>query len=228
MKMFRLKMNSCHDQLAKDPLTGVQIRIGIMRSADGQAEPAVLELCRRLGRAVAENGCCLLTGACPGLPHAAVLGAKELGGHVVGISPAANLKEHVEVLHSPYEEYDVLVFTGLGLMGRELINIRSSDIVLVVGGRSGTLGEFAIAYEEGKLIGVLTGTGGITAALPVLEASIGKSTGSEVIYGAEPEELIKELLRAIRIGELRLPLPSECDGQQELDRVFERGGQVDW
>ena len=43
-------------------------------------------------------------------------------------------------------------------MGRELINIRSSDIVVVVGGRSGTLGEFAIAYEEGKLIGVLTGT----------------------------------------------------------------------
>ncbi|MGH9882734.1 MAG: protein containing YHS domain protein, partial [Pyrinomonadaceae bacterium] len=133
-------------------------------------------------------------GACPGLPHAAVLGAKELAGHVVGISPAANLKEHVEVLRSPYEEYDVLIFTGLGLMGRELINIRSSDIVLVVGGRSGTLGEFAIAYEEGKLIGVLTGTGGITAALPALEASIGKSTGSEVIYGADPQELIKRLL----------------------------------
>ena len=205
MKMFRLKMNSCHDQLAKDPLTGVQIRIGIMGSADGQAEPAVLELCRRLGRAVAENGCCLLTGACPGLPHAAVLGAKELGGHVVGISPAANLKEHVEVLHSPYEEYDVLIFTGLGLMGRELINIRSSDIVLVVGGRSGTLGEFAIAYEEGKLIGVLTGTGGITAALPVLEASIGKSTGSEVIYGAEPEELIKELLERYVSGSYVCP-----------------------
>ena len=186
--------DECRDQLAKDPLTGVQIRIGIMGSADGQAEPAVLELCRKLGRAVAENGCCLLTGACPGLPHAAVLGAKELAGDVVGISPATNLKEHVEVLRSPYEEYDVLIFTGLGFMGRELINIRSSDIVLVVGGRSGTLGEFAIAYEEGKLIGVLTGTGGITGALPALEATIGKSTGSEVMYGADPQELIKRLL----------------------------------
>ena len=190
----------CDAKFAKDPLTGSQIRIGIMGSADGSAEPSIVELSRRLGRAVAESGCCLLTGACPGLPHAAVLGAKEVAGHVVGISPAATLKEHVEVLRSPYKEYDVLIFTGLGLMGRELINIRSSDIVIIVGGHSGTLGEFAIAYEEGKLIGILTGTGGITAALPALEATIGKSTGSEVIYGSEPQQLVKRLLERYQSG----------------------------
>jgi predicted Rossmann-fold nucleotide-binding protein len=48
-------------------------------------------------------------------------------------------------------------------MGREVVNIRSSDIVLIVGGRSGTLGEFSIAYDEGELIGVLLDTGGITS-----------------------------------------------------------------
>jgi hypothetical protein len=154
-----------------DPLTGVQIRIGVMGSAGGDMEPAVAELCRRLGRAIAGRGCCLLTGACPGLPHEVVLAAKDAGGHVVGISPASSLKDHVETYQSPFREYDVLIFTGLGLMGRELVNIHSSDMVIVVSGRSGTLGEFAIAYEEGKLIGVLTGTGGITAALPVLEAT---------------------------------------------------------
>ena len=147
--------------VSRDPLTGVQIRIGVMGSAAAETDAVVDIVCRDLGRAVAEAGCCLLTGACPGLPHEAVLGAKEAGGHVVGISPAASLREHVDVHGSPYREYDVLIFTGLGLMGRELINIRSSDIIVVVGGRSGTLGEFAIAYEEGKLIGVLTGTGGI-------------------------------------------------------------------
>ena len=189
----------------QDPLTGVQIRIGIMGSADGQADTVVVDLCRRLGRTVAESGCCLLTGACPGLPHAAVLGAKEVGGHVVGISPAATLKEHVELLDSPYKEYDVLIFTGLGLMGRELINIRSSDMVIVVGGRSGTLGEFAIAYEEGKLIGVLTGSGGITSALPALEKSIGKSTGSEVIYESDPQKLINQLLHRYLSGSYVCP-----------------------
>lgn len=206
----------CNVRFAKDPLTGSQIRIGVMGSADGAAESTVLDLCRKLGRAVAESGCCLLTGACPGLPHAAVLGAKELDGHVVGISPAATLKEHVEVLRSPYKEYDVLIFTGLGLMGRELINIRSSDIVIIVGGRSGTLGEFAIAYEEGKLIGILTGTGGITAALPAVEATIGKSTGSEVIYGSEPQELVKRLLERYQSGTYVCP----CHPNSEMARTI--------
>jgi len=125
-----------------------------MGSAGEPLEPVVAKLCRTLGRAVADRGCCLLTGACSGLPHEAVLGARDVGGHTVGVSPASSLREHVEVFGSPYREYDVLIFTGLGPMGRELVNIRSSDIVVVLGGRSGTLGEFAIAYEEGKLIGV--------------------------------------------------------------------------
>jgi uncharacterized protein (TIGR00725 family) len=182
--------------VTRDPLTGVQIRIGVMGSAGGAADPVVLGRCRQLGRAIAKRGCCLLTGACPGLPHEAALGAKEAGGHTIGISPAVSLKEHVEFYGSPYEQYDVLIFTGLGLMGRELVNIRSCDLVVVGGGRSGTLGEFAIAYEEGKLIGVLTETGGITAALPALVNSLGtaKGTGAEVLYDQNPERLVERLL----------------------------------
>ena len=95
-----------------------------------------------------------------------MLAAKQVGGHVVGISPASTFGEHVGTFESPYREYDVLIYTGLGLMGRELVNIHSSDIVVIVSGRSGTLGEFAIAYEEGKLIGLLTGTGGIRPLFP--------------------------------------------------------------
>lgn len=180
--------------LATDPFTGVQIRVGVMGSAGGEFAAPVVESCRRLGRAIAELGCCLLTGACPGAPHEVVLGAKAAGGHVIGISAAVSLKEHVDTYHSPFREYDVLIFTGLGLMGRELVNIHSSDIVVIVGGRSGTLGEFAIAYEHGKLIGVLTGTGGITSALPALEASLNKQTGSEVMYEADPDVLMRRLL----------------------------------
>ena len=101
-------------------------------------------------------------------------------------------------------------------MGRELINIRSSDIVIIVGGRSGTLGEFAIAYEEGKLIGILTGTGGITAALPAVEATIGKSTGSEVIYGSEPQELVKRLLERYQSGTYLCP----CHPDSEMARTI--------
>ena len=197
-------------QITRDPFSKAQIRFGVMGSAGGDLAAANLDLCRQLGRAIAENGCCLLTGACPGLPHEAVLGAKEVGGHVIGISPAMSLKEHVETFDSPYKEYDVLIFTGLGLMGRELINIRSCNIVVVVGGRSGTLGEFSIAYEEGKLIGVLTGTGGITTALPALESTLGKKTGAQVIYDADPQRLISLLLERYLSGSYVCPCDPEC------------------
>lgn len=192
--------------IAHDPLTGVQIRVGVMGSAGGESDARVEELCSRLGRAIATRGCCLLTGACPGLPHVTVLGAKRAGGHVIGVSPASDLREHVETFQSPYQEYDVLIFTGLGLMGRELINIRSSDIVVVVGGRSGTLGEFAIAYEEGKLIGVLTETGGVTSALPTIaDTLLSKETGAEVLYEAEPERLVDRLLERYQSDEYTCP-----------------------
>ena len=198
-------MTTAGNGALRDPRTGVQIRIGVMGAASDAFDHAIANLARRLGRTVAEHGCCLLTGACPGLPHEAVLGAKERGGHVVGISPAATLREHVETFRSPYREYDVLIFTGLGPMGRELVNIRSSDVVIVLGGRSGTLGEFAIAYEEGKLIGVLTGTGGITGALREVEASLHKETGAEVLYDVQPGDLVRRLLDRYRSGEYECP-----------------------
>ncbi len=178
----------------RDPATGAQIRIGVMGSAADGPPEEVKDQCRTLGRAIAEQGCCLLTGACPGQPHEAVLGAQAVGGHVVGISPGGSLKEHVDTFESPYREYDVMIYTGLGLMGRELINIRSSDIIVVVGGRSGTLGEFAIAFEEGKLIGVLTGTGGITDAIPTVETHLNKATGAEVVYEDDPTHLVQQIL----------------------------------
>jgi uncharacterized protein (TIGR00725 family) len=182
-------------EITRDLRTGLQIRVGVMGSAANSLDQPLVDLCRALGRAIAEHGCCLLTGACLGMPHETVLGAHAAGGHVIGISPAATLKEHVEVHGSPYREYDILIFTGSGLMGRELMNIYSSDIVVIVGGRSGTLGEFAIAYEAGKLIGVLEGTGGITAAIPDLERSLrAKDTGAQVLYDPNPAELVARLL----------------------------------
>ena len=191
--------------MMRDPLTGVQIRIGVMGSAGGKISSPMARSCHQLGRAISENGCCLLTGACPGMPHQVVLGAKEVGGHVVGISPASSLKEHVETFESPYKEYDVLIFSGLGLMGREIINIYSSDIVVIVGGRSGTLGEFAIAYEYGKLIGVLKGSGGISSSVRLIEKNLKKGTGAQIIYEEDPIRLIERLIDRYRSGRYVCP-----------------------
>ena len=165
-----------------------------MGSAGGDLAPEVRQKARELGEQIARHGCVILTGACPGLPHESVLGAKQAGGLVVGISPALGLDEHKSRYLSPYEGYDVIIFTGSGLMGREITTIRSCDIVAIVGGRSGTLGEFAIAYDEGKVIAVLQGTGGVADHLDEVVRVIEKQTGAEIIYDTDPLVLVEEAL----------------------------------
>lgn len=88
----------------------------------------------QLGEAVGEQDCVLITGACPGLPFAAARGAKRKGATVVGISPGLSLFEHAYKYESPTADHDILIFTSSGLMGREVVNIRSSDIVAFIGG----------------------------------------------------------------------------------------------
>lgn len=174
------------------------LKVGVMGGATGTICREHMAKAHELGRAIAKSGCVLITGACPGLPLAAACGAKQEGGMVVGISPGLSLDEHLHKYHSPADFHDVLIYTGSGLMGREVVNIRSSDIVAIIGGRSGTLGELAIAYDEGKLIGVLTGTGGISDMVVDILAACRKETGSQVVYEAEPQRLIEELLRVYR------------------------------
>jgi uncharacterized protein (TIGR00725 family) len=172
----------------------VRIQIGMMGSAGGIITGGELELARRLGRRIAERDCVIVTGACPGLPHAAVLGAHEAGGTSLGVSPARSREEHVTVFESPLEPYSAIVFTGSGLMGRETHNIHSSDFVLFAGGRSGTLGEFAIAYDEGKLIGVLRNSGGISDDFASIVKLVRKDTGAVLIQDDDPERLVDTCL----------------------------------
>src|SRR5579863_3413049 len=172
--------------------------IGVMGAAGGELDPEVRERCYQLGKAVAKSGCVLITGACPGLPYDSARGARDAGGLSVGISPALSRSEHVKKYDSPVDAYDVIIYTGSGLMGREVHNIHSSDIVIIAGGRSGTLGEFCIAYDEGKLIGVLAKSGGMADELENIVPKLGKVTGARLIYESDPETLISTCIAAYR------------------------------
>ena len=172
-----------------------RLTVGVMGSADVHVPAEAHSVLSALGRAVAARGCVLITGACPGLPQVAVESAKAAGAMVIGISPALSRAEHVHRYRSPTAGFDVIVYNGSGLMGREVDTIRSSDIVIIAGGRSGTLGEFSIAYDEGHLIGVLTGTGGIADHLhEILEVIAVKDTGARVLSGEDPAALLDQLI----------------------------------
>lgn|GEM_PF-30042 len=188
--------------LPHDPMP---LKIGVMGGAGKHILPEHLEKAADLGQAIADADCIVITGACPGLPLAAARGAKRRFGTVIGISPALSLDEHAFKYESPTLAHDVLIFTGSGLMGREVVNIRSSDIVVIIGGSTGTLGELAIAYDEGKLIGVLTGTGGISSMVEDILATCNKETGARVVYDDDPRRLIERLLQVYRIEHHRRP-----------------------
>jgi len=177
--------------------------IGVMGSslAEQPGSPIqghVATLAGRLGRAIADRQCALVTGATSGLPHAVTVAAKAAGGMTIGISPAINESEHRERFRLPFDGLDVIIYTGFGLKGRNVINVRSSDIVILFGGSIGTLNEFTIAFDEGKIIGVLEGTGGIADHINEMIAFCDRKEALTVIFNETPEELIDECLTALK------------------------------
>jgi uncharacterized protein (TIGR00725 family) len=166
-----------------------------LSAADAEKVHLVAE---ELGKAIAEAGCVLVTGATTGLPHMVATSFRQHGGLALGISPAENRQEHVTRYGLPESGADVIVYTGFGTKGRNVINIRSSDIVVLVGGATGTLNEFTIAYDEGKIIGVLEGSGGVTEHIREIIDFCNKPTAGAVLFDRQPISLIESCLQALK------------------------------
>jgi predicted Rossmann-fold nucleotide-binding protein len=97
----------------------------------------------------------------------------------------------------PVDACDSLIYTGFGLKGRNVVLVRSCDIVLFVAGAMGSLNEFTIAHDEGKIIGCLRGTGGVADESEYLLQRFGKrSTAAQVFVNEDPEKLIDDCLGA--------------------------------
>jgi uncharacterized protein (TIGR00725 family) len=108
-----------------------------------------------LGREIALHDAVLVNGATTGFPLWAAMGAKAAGGFTVGFSPANTEKEHIEAYNLPVEYMDMIIYTGFGFPGRDLIFTRSCDAVFFGCGRIGTIHEFTIAFEDQKPMGIL-------------------------------------------------------------------------
>jgi hypothetical protein len=68
--------------------------------------------------------------------------------------------------------------------------------VLIIGGATGTLNEFTIAYDEGKIIGVLEGSGGVADYIQKIIEICKKPTAGAVLRAAEPIDLLHRCLIA--------------------------------
>jgi len=156
-----------------------------------------LEKTKELGRQVILNGAVLVTGATTGNPYWAAIGAKEAGGFVIGLSPASSELEHTKKYHLPLDYHDIIIYTGFGYSGRNLLLTRSSDAVLISCGRVGTLNEFTIAFEDNKPIGVLTGTGGVADEVEDILKKAHRGMG-KVIFDSNPKKLVEKIIKLIK------------------------------
>lgn len=158
----------------------------------GHCAVDALEKSEQMGRVIAEAGMVLVTGATTGTPYWAAKGAKEAGGIVIGLSPAASEIAHLKTYHLPTDYHDLIVYTGFDYAGRNLLLTRSADAVVTICGRMGTLNEFTIAFEDNKPIGILTGTGGMADEIKSLLEKAHRGPG-KVVFDPDPKKLLDKL-----------------------------------
>ncbi|HEX8226463.1 MAG TPA: hypothetical protein VF572_01185 [Candidatus Saccharimonadales bacterium] len=174
-------------------------QICVSGAAKGDSVEEGKELARAAGAAIAQAGHALMTGATVGLPNYAAEGYKAAGGKMsLGISPAGSKVEHVRKYRLPTEAYDVILYSGLHYVGRDSLLITSSDAVVSIGGRLGTLHEFTIAMESDTPIGFLQGAGGISSEIAhLMEYAQPLRPGAIVLFETDPIELVTNLTKVL-------------------------------
>ena len=109
------------------------------------------ERARAAGQLIAQRGAVVVCGGLGGVMEAACRGCMEAGGISIGILPGDSAGEA-----NPY--VTVPIVTGMG-EARNAIVVRSSQVVLAIGGSFGTLSEIALALCFGiPVIGLQTWT----------------------------------------------------------------------
>lgn len=176
----------------------LKIKICVSGAAEtGHCGIDALEKGKDVGREIVRQGAVLVTGATTGFPFWAAMGAKEEGGVSLGISPASTEQEHVDSYKLPLEYMDLIIFTGTGYSGRNLLLTRSSDAVIVGCGRIGTLNEFTIAFEDDKPIGVLEGEWPTDELIKKILAESHRGEG-KVVFDPDPKRLLEKVIDLVK------------------------------
>jgi hypothetical protein len=141
----------------------------------------VWDIAEEVGRRIAESGAILVCGGRDGVMEAACKGAKDAGGLTVGILPYSKDEAN------PY--LDVIIITGMG-EARNVINVKSGDVVISIAGGAGTLSEIALALKLGKKVIAIKDSGGVSEMLA------GKSINNmKVIEAKDAKEAIDLALK---------------------------------
>ncbi|MFH0803499.1 MAG: LOG family protein [Candidatus Tagabacteria bacterium] len=183
------------------PQIDLKFKICVSGAADtSHCKAEAMAKAIELGKEIARHNIVLVQGATTGFPLWAAKGAKEAGGFVVGVSPASSEKEHIKEYNLPLEYTDIILYTGFGYSGRNLLLTRMADAVIVGCGRMGTVNEFTIAFEDKKPIGVLEGDWETDELIKTIveKSHRAEEMKGKIIYSSDPEELVNKIIELIR------------------------------
>lgn len=175
-------------------------------SETGHCGIDALDKAKELGREIARNGAILVMGGSTGFSLWVAMGAKEEGGMVIGFSPAANEREHVEVYKLPIDYMDLVIYTGFGYGGRDILLVRSTDALICGCGRIGTIHNFTTALQENKPIGIFEGPWEMGDQLKDIISKSHKDNPT-IVATDDPKKMVKDLIAQIntsKIGEYKL------------------------
>ncbi|PSQ32540.1 TIGR00725 family protein [Halobacteriales archaeon SW_10_68_16] len=102
------------------------------------------DIAREVGRLLGESGHEVVCGGLGGAMEAVCRGAREAGGHTIGILPSADRSTANEYVDTP-------IATGIGYARNALV-VKNGDAVIAVDGSTGTLSELAFALDVGRPI----------------------------------------------------------------------------
>ncbi len=180
-----------------------KLKICVSGAADtGHCGPNALDQAKELGRQIVRQGAVLVTGATTGFPLWAAMGAKEEQGISIGLSPASSEREHVEIYKLPLDYLDIVIYTGFGYSGRNLLMTRSADALIIGCGRVGPVNEFTIAFEDGKPIGVLESDAWETDEVLRDIMAKGHRTRENIIFNPDPTEMVKQMIVLIEAAKV--------------------------
>ena len=105
----------------------------------GSCDNEIYEVARKVGVGIAKTGATLVCGGLGGVMEGACRGAHEAGGQTVGILPG-----HDRADANPY--VSIPIVTDLG-HARNILVVRTSDLLIAISGGYGTLSEISIALK---------------------------------------------------------------------------------
>lgn len=169
-------------------------------------EKAVLNA-TKLGKAISRfDDIVVLTGACPdnSLPTVVAHTIKHINPKIpiIGISPLSYEERDKENYRICNAVHDLIIYSDFPFVLRDGCNILLSDGIVVLRGASGTNNEIACAYEEGKVIGLYTSSGGVTDVQDkIIEAILAeKDTGFIEFKESNPEKLVDKVVGQMRVN----------------------------